>query len=604
MLVIGGGHAGCEAALAGVRMGAQVTLVSMADDNLGRMSCNPAVGGISKGHLVYEIEALGGAMPCITDRVAIQYRMLNRRKGSVVWGLRAQVDRMAYEREMTAFIKQTMGLEVVAGEVVDIELGGGGRKRAILDGGSSIDCRAIVLATGTFLNALMYRGDEVWEGGRVGEGASQQLVNFLSEQGFRIGRLKTGTPPRVKRDSLDYSRMKPQPGETGMLTFTFGKPVKEQIDCYLANTNEQVHEIIKGNLDRSPLYQGKIEGVGPRYCPSIEDKVVRFGDKSSHQIFVEPEGRESDLCYLNGISSSLPQDVQDRYLRKIPGFEEAEVTLYGYAVEYDFCDPRQLRSTLESMVVEGLYFAGQINGTSGYEEAGAQGLVAGANAASNALGGKRGELRIGREEGYTGVMIDDLVVKGTEEPYRMFTSRAEYRLGLSQYSARLRLTGKAYQMGLVDGGRMDEVRGLEERVSGEIRRLRETRIKGSDEEQLQGYSLEEVLRRPQYNYSDLRGVIQGINLSEDPLVQILVEEEVKYAGYRKRMERELDKLKEMERERIDGVDFYQVEGISTEGREKLKGVQPENLRQAAEIPGIRPSEIMALMIHMKHRRNA
>jgi len=487
---------------------------------------------------------------------------------------------------------------------VDIALGGGGRKRAVLDGGSSIDCRAIVLATGTFLNALMYRGDEVWEGGRAGEGASQQLVSFLSEQGFRIGRLKTGTPPRVKRDSLDYSRMKPQPGETGMLTFTFGKPVKEQIDCYLANTNEQVHEIIKDNLDRSPLYQGKIEGVGPRYCPSIEDKVVRFGDKPSHQIFVEPEGRESDLCYLNGISSSLPQDVQERYLRKIPGFEEAEVTLYGYAVEYDFCDPRQLRSTLESMVVEGLYFAGQINGTSGYEEAGAQGLVAGANAASNALGGKRGELRIGREEGYTGVMIDDLVVKGTEEPYRMFTSRAEYRLGLSQYSARLRLTGKAYQMGLVDEGRMDEVRKLEERVSGEIRRLRETRIKGTDEEQLQGYSLEEVLRRPQYNYSDLRGVMQGINLSEDPLVQILVEEEVKYAGYRRRMERELEKLREMERERIGGVDFYQVEGISTEGREKLKGVQPENLRQAAEIPGIRPSEIMALMIHMKHRRGA
>lgn len=603
VIVVGNGHSACESAYSAVKMGGQVCMITLSRKSAGRLSCNPAIGGISKGHLVYEIEALGGIMPEITDRSAIQYRMLNRKKGSAVWGLRAQVDRGLYEQNMRQFLNGLSNLDIKEGEVVDLVIEDDRIAGVLTNSGEVVECKTCVVTTGTFLNGMMYCGEKQWEGGRLGEEPSTGLSKFFNRAGIEMGRLKTGTPARVLSESIDASQMKVQPGETSIYNFTWGEVPKKQLNCYITRTNEEIHRIILDNLDRSPLYRGVIKGTGARYCPSIEDKVVKFPDSKSHLIFVEPEGWNDPLCYLNGLSSSLPEEIQDEIIHLLPGLEESEIIQYGYAIEYDYVHPQQLKSTLESKDIGGLFLAGQINGTSGYEEAGGQGLTAGVNAMAYVKDEQ--PMVLGRDKAYIGVMIDDLITRGTDEPYRLFTSRAEFRLFLSHYSARRRLTEIAHRYSLVSDERM---RGVEENIKSveeEKEYLKNFHIKEDfdiDEEFI-GKSGYKLLARPDVSYETL---IPLFGDNHRPLTgknKHLLEEDIKYEGYRSRSLSTIKEMKRLNNISLSEIDYQEVEGLSKEGREKLQYNRPENIGQASRIPGIRASEILSLINHTRGKRS-
>jgi tRNA uridine 5-carboxymethylaminomethyl modification enzyme len=598
LIVIGGGHAGCEAALAAARMGVRTAMVTLRRDRIGHMPCNPAVGGLAKGHLVKELDALGGEIGRATDRAGIQFRMLNRAKGPAVWSPRAQVDKRLYSRIMLETVSNQQFLDVLECEVDEIRVSDGRFAGVGLAGGGRIGARACVLTTGTFLRGLMHTGERQTHGGREGEPAASKLSQSLKGLGLRMGRLKTGTPPRVFRDSVDLSRFEVQPGDDPPLPFSHrtARIEQPQVPCHLTYTTERTHDVIRRNLSRSPLYGGVIEGIGPRYCPSIEDKVVRFADKTRHQVFVEPEGIDHPELYLNGISTSLPVDVQLEILASIPGFEQARMARPGYAVEYDFFPPEQLRRTMESKFIAGLYCAGQVNGTSGYEEAAAQGFMAGVNAV---LALREEEpLAFARDQAYIGVMLDDLTTKEIDEPYRMFTSRAEFRLLLRSDNADRRLTPLARQLGLVDDATAGAVQHKEHRIRAALRLL--------DLHRRDGRTLTEMLRRPEVDATGLLAsepVFAPLELSPADLAEI--EAEVKYAGYVARQQIEVDRLKRMEHRRIPAAfDYDALPGLSNEARARLRQRRPLTLGEAARIPGVRPVDVQLVLVLLSRRDHA
>ncbi len=615
VIVVGAGHAGIEAALAAARMGASTLMLTLNLDHIGQMSCNPAIGGIGKGHLVREIDALGGEMGVATDETGIQFRFLNTRKGPAVRARRAQADKAAYRARSKRVLERTANLQVRQASVERLIVADGAVRGVESQIGEVFEAPTVILTTGTFLKGLVHIGMKNYSAGRAGDFAAMGLSEHLAQLGFRIGRLKTGTCPRLDARTIDYSALEIQPGDEPPPPFSFrtARITQEQIPCHLTWTNARTHEIIRGGIDRSPMYSGVIQSKGPRYCPSVEDKVMRFRDKLRHQIFLEPEGRDTIEVYPNGLSTSLPLDVQLAMVRSIVGLEQAEIMRPGYAIEYDFSDPTQLTSSLETKLVRGLFFAGQINGTTGYEEAGAQGLIAGINAALKVRGEPALILR--RDQAYIGVMIDDLVTRGIGgEPYRMFTSRAEYRLLLREDNADRRLSPIGEALGLLDASAGARVRAKTEVVRAEIERLRLTLIPASDEviaaivahgstPIAQPVRAIELLKRPEIGYDALikmSGACTTLNLDE----AAELETEVKYEGYVRRQVEAVERFARLEDTQIpDWVDFKGVMGLSTEVSERLCAVRPRSLGQAARMPGITPAAISILAVHIKSRRD-
>ncbi len=617
VIVIGGGHAGTEAALASARLGAKTLLLTHNIETLGQMSCNPAIGGIGKGHLVKEIDALGGVMARAIDKAGIQFRMLNSSKGPAVRATRAQADRALYKQSIRHFLETQPNLLIFQQAVDDILIENDRVTGVVTQMGLKFTAKSVVLTVGTFLAGRIHIGLNNYEGGRAGDPPAKTLASRLRELPFRIGRLKTGTPPRIDSRSIDFSVLECQHGDNPTPVFSFMGSVAEhpqQIPCYITHTNDTTHEIIRSGLHQSPMYAGFIEGVGPRYCPSIEDKVVRFADKNSHQIFVEPEGLNTFEIYPNGISTSLPFDIQIEFVRSMRGFENAHITRPGYAIEYDYFDPRDLHPSLETKHIAGLFFAGQINGTTGYEEAAAQGLIAGMNAALQAQDKDTWSPR--RDEAYVGVLIDDLITRGTQEPYRMFTSRAEYRLLLREDNADLRLTAKGRELGLVDDERWKAFDIKRNAIVAEQERFDatwvrpETDIGKAVETVIQQslpreYRLTDLLRRPAVSYGDLMSV-EGIGPGvEDPKVAEQLEIQVKYAGYIDRQQDEVARQSRNEETRIPQyLNYDTVVGLSSEVKQKLKSVCPATIGMAARIPGMTPAAISLLLVHLKKSKVA
>ena len=628
VVVVGGGHAGIEAALASSRMGCKVLMVTMDRAAIGRMSCNPAIGGTAKGHLVREIDALGGEMGKIADATGIQFRMLNRSKGPAVWSPRCQSDREWYSREARRRVESEPGVQVIDDSLLDIRTGLESSNRhqhvsgVVTKAGLEFKCRCLVLSAGTFLRGLMHTGLRMKEGGRYNEPASRGLTENLEKLGFTSGRLKTGTPPRVDKASIDFSTLERQESDDPPQPFSFSTAAisNQLIPMYLTYTNQHTHAILRQGFDRSPLFTGVIRGVGPRYCPSIEDKIVRFEEKERHQLFLEPEGYDTNVVYVNGFSSSLPEEIQYEGLRSIQGLEHVRMLRPGYAVEYDFFPPHQVKLTLETKLVDGLFFAGQINGTSGYEEAAAQGLMAGINAALKCQ--RKNPFILRRSEAYIGVLVDDLVNKSTEEPYRMFTSRAEHRLLLRQDNADRRLMWKGHSLGLIGSNMIERLKEKEELIAGALRFAGEHTIsrnhaneyleKISEERIGEGEKLSKLLKRPGVR---LKGLIEVDSIGSDPVMRSIlsqpeqnlthevleqVEIELKYEGYIQRQVEEIARFEKLEQQTIPtDLDYDRINAISIEAREKLKKVKPESIGQASRISGVTPSDISVLMVYLR-----
>ena len=612
VIVIGGGHAGTEAALAAARMGQQTLLLTHNIETIGAMSCNPAIGGIGKGHLVKEIDALGGAMAYAADRGGIQFRTLNARKGPAVRATRAQADRVRYKAAVLEVVQAQENLDLFMQAADDLIVENDRAVGVRTQMGLNFRAKAVVLTVGTFLGGKIHIGMENHSGGRAGDPPSIALAQRLRELPFRVERLKTGTPPRIDARSIDYSLLQAQPGDTPTPVFSYlgsRDDHPEQVACHITYTNKQTHDLILASLDRSPLYSGVIEGTGPRYCPSIEDKVVRFAEKEQHQIFIEPEGLDTYEVYPNGISTSLPFDTQLGLVRSIVGFENAHITRPGYAIEYDFFDPRDLKPSLETKFINGLFFAGQINGTTGYEEAGAQGLLAGMNAALQIQDKEAWCPK--RNEAYIGVLVDDLITCGTQEPYRMFTSRAEHRLLLREDNADLRLTEIGYKLGLVDDNRWCLFSEKQERVERELQRLRDTCIHPSliSDEQSEAvfggklsreYHMDELLRRPNVTYESLTSIDSAGPAVEDVAIAEQVEVQIKYAGYIERQQQEVNRQLRQESTTLpDQLDYSEVSGLSNEVRQKFSEQRPTTVGQASRIPGVTPAAISILLVHLK-----
>jgi tRNA uridine 5-carboxymethylaminomethyl modification enzyme len=624
VIVIGGGHAGTEAALAAARMGQRTLLLTNNIETLGQMSCNPAIGGIGKGHLVKEIDALGGAMALAADAAGIQFRTLNSSKGPAVRATRAQADRQLYKRAIRRMLETQANLTLFQQEAADLRIEGGRVVGVVTQSGIEFRARAVVLTVGTFLGGRIHVGLESHPGGRAGDPPSTSLAARLRELNLRVGRLKTGTPPRIDGRSVDFSVMREQHGDQPRPVFSYlsqRAAHPRQLPCHITATNERTHDIIRGAAARSPMFTGLIEGVGPRYCPSVEDKVVRFADKHSHQIFVEPEGLDTHEIYPNGISTSLPFDVQHEFVRTILGFERAHITRPGYAIEYDFFDPRDLKCSLESKFLPHLFFAGQINGTTGYEEAAAQGLLAGINAARRADDG--GAWWPKRSEAYIGVLVDDLITRGAPEPYRMFTSRAEYRLSLREDNADLRLTAQGRTLKVVDDARWDFFQRKSAAVSDEVSRLAAAVVHPGDVDlellaklgsplAREAHALD-LLRRPEVGYDDLHRVAPPPASNDDwrgderlaEQVKLQVDVQAKYSGYLERQHEEIERQRRHEDLRLpENIDYGEVGGLSNEVRQRLREVRPETLGQAARIPGLTPAAVSLLLVHLKKRDRA